>query len=128
MEQLSSLDAAFVDAEDQDRNASFAIASIAVFEGPAPSYEEFLAAIAQRLPLVPPYRRKLRKVPLGLARPFGLMSRPLPPISGILTPPPPGGDPQLRRLMARVATQRLDATTPCGSTGWSRGSIRVAGR
>ena len=34
MELLNSLDAAFVDAEDQDRNASFAIASIAVFEGP----------------------------------------------------------------------------------------------
>ena len=43
MEQLNSLDASFVDAEDQDQNASFAIASIAVFEGPAPSYEEFLA-------------------------------------------------------------------------------------
>jgi diacylglycerol O-acyltransferase len=114
MEQLSSLDAAFVDAEDQDRNASFAIASIAVFEGPAPSYEEFLAAIAQRLPLVPPYRRKLRKVPLGLGPPvwvddpnFDLRYH-----VRHTALPAPGGDQQLRRLMARVMTQRLDRDYP----------------
>jgi WS/DGAT/MGAT family acyltransferase len=114
MEQLSSLDAAFVDAEDQDRNASFAIASIAIFEGPAPSYEEFLAAIAQRLPLVPPYRRKLRKVPLGLGPPvwvddpnFDLRYH-----VRHTALPAPGGDQQLRRLMARVMTQRLDRDYP----------------
>src|ERR1035437_4583910 len=46
MEKLNSLDARFVDAEDEDEQTSMAIASIAVFEGPTPSYEEFLAAIA----------------------------------------------------------------------------------
>ena len=69
MDQLNSLDASFVDAEDQGDNASFAIASIAVFQGPAPSYEEFLASVQRRLPLVPIYRRKLRKVPLGIGPP-----------------------------------------------------------
>jgi len=44
MQRLNPMDAQFVDAEDQDRHASFAIASIAVFEGPAPSYGEFLGA------------------------------------------------------------------------------------
>ena len=63
MQRLNPLDAQFVDAEDQDRHASFAIASTAVFEGPAPSYGEFLDAISARLPLVPMYRRKLRTVP-----------------------------------------------------------------
>jgi hypothetical protein len=33
MERLNPLDALFVDAEDQDRHTSMAIASIAVFEG-----------------------------------------------------------------------------------------------
>ena len=69
MDRLNSLDASFIDAEDQDRHASFAIASIAVFEGPAPSYEEFLAAIAGRLPLVPFYRKKLRMTPFRLGPP-----------------------------------------------------------
>ena len=76
MELLNSLDASFVDAEDQDQQTSFAIASIAVFEGPAPSYDEFLAAIQRRLPLVPLYRRKLRKVPLSLGPPVWVDDRP----------------------------------------------------
>ena len=114
MQQLNSLDASFVDAEDQDHNASFAIASIAVFAGPAPSYEEFLASIAQRLPLVPIYRRKLRKVPLSLGPPvwvddpnFDLRYH-----VRQTALPAPGGDQQLRRLMARVMTQRLDRDYP----------------
>ena len=37
MDRLNPLDALFVDAEDADRHVSMAIASIAVFEGPAPS-------------------------------------------------------------------------------------------
>jgi WS/DGAT/MGAT family acyltransferase len=114
MQQLNSLDASFVDAEDQDRNASFAIASIAIFEGPAPSYEEFLAAIERRLPLVPLYRRKLRKVPLGIGPPvwvddpnFDLRYH-----VRQTALPAPGGDQELQRLMARVMTQRLDRDYP----------------
>ena len=114
MDRLNSLDASFIDAEDQDRHASFAIASIAVFEGPAPSYEEFLAAIAGRLPLVPLYRKKLRTIPFRLGLPvwvddpnfdlrFHVRQTAL---------PAPGGDEQLRRLVARVMTQRLDRDYP----------------
>ena len=114
MELLNSLDASFVDAEDQDQNASLAIASIAVFESPAPTYEEFLTAIAGRLPLVPLYRRKLRKVPFNLGPPvwvddpnFDLRYH-----VRQTALPAPGGDQQLRRLMARVMTQRLDRAYP----------------
>ena len=112
--QLNSLDAAFVDAEDQDRNASFAIASIAVFEGPAPAYEEFLTAIAGRLPLVPLYRRKLRKVPFSLGPPVWVDDPDFDLRYHIRQTalPAPGGDLQLRRLMARVMTQRLDRDYP----------------
>jgi len=114
MELLNSLDASFVDAEDQDHQTSFAIASIAVFEGPAPSYEEFLTAIQRRLPLVPLYRRKLRKVPLSLGPPVWVDD----PHFDIryhvrhTALPAPGGDEQLRKLMARVMTQRLDRDYP----------------
>ena len=69
MDRLKPLDAAFIDAEDEDRHASLAIASIAVFEGPVPSHEEFLAHLTGRLPQVPLYRRKLRTVPFRLGRP-----------------------------------------------------------
>ncbi len=69
MDRLKPLDAMFIEAEDQDENTSMAIASIAVFEGPAPSHKEVLALVADRLPLVPRYRQKLRSVPFRLGRP-----------------------------------------------------------
>ena len=114
MERLNPLDAQFVDAEDEDRHASFAIASIAVFEGPAPSYDEFLDAIAARLPVVPLYRRKLRTVPFRLGPPvwvddpnFDLRYH-----VRQTALPAPGGDEQLAKLMARVMGQRLDRDYP----------------
>jgi diacylglycerol O-acyltransferase len=114
MELLNSLDASFVDAEDQDRQTSFAIASIAIFEGPAPSFEEFVAAIERRLPLVPLYRRKLRKVPLNLGSPVWVEDPNFDLRYHIRQTalPAPGGDQELRRLMARVMTQRLDRDYP----------------
>ena len=69
MERLGPLDAVFVDAEDESQNTSMAIASIAVFEGPVPPHEEVLAAVADRLPLMPRYRQKLQPVPFRLGRP-----------------------------------------------------------
>lgn len=114
MDRLSPLDAEFVEAEEEDRHISMAIASIAVFEGPAPSYDEFVTAIDQRLPLVPRYRQKLRTVPLRLGPPvwiddpgfdirFHIRQTAL---------PKPGGDAELARLMGRVMAQRLDRDRP----------------
>ena len=114
MQRLNPLDAQFVDAEDQDKHASFAIASTAVFEGPAPSYGEFLNAIAARLPLVPMYRRKLRTMPFRLGPPvwvgdpdFDLRYH----IRHTALPTPGDAD-QLSKLIARVMSQRLDRAYP----------------
>ena len=114
MQRLNPMDAQFVDAEDQDGHASFAIASTAVFEGPAPSYGEFLDAISARLPLVPMYRRKLRTVPFRLGPPvwvddpdFDLRYH----VRHTALPAPGGAD-QLSRLIARVMSQRLDRAYP----------------
>jgi WS/DGAT/MGAT family acyltransferase len=114
MERLKPMDAQFIDAEDDDKHASFAIASIAVFEGPVPSYDEFMTALEARLPQVPIYRRKLRTVPFNLGPPvwvddpdfdlrYHLRQTAL---------PAPGGDEQLNSLMARVMAQRLDRDYP----------------
>jgi diacylglycerol O-acyltransferase len=114
MDRLKPLDAVFIDAEDEDPHTSMAIASTAVFEGPAPSRKEFLAFIAGRLPQVPLYRRKLRTVPLHLGRPvwvedpdfdLGYHVR-------FTALPEPGGDQQLAELIARVMSQRLDRDHP----------------
>jgi WS/DGAT/MGAT family acyltransferase len=114
MDRLNPLDASFIDVEDGDPHASMAIALIAVFEGPSPSYEEFLAFLAGRIPLVARYRQKLRQVPFRLGAPvwvddphfdlrYHLRQTAL---------PGPGGDEQLSRLIARVMGQRLDRDYP----------------
>ena len=114
MDRLNPLDAVFIDAEDEDRHTSMAIASIAVFEGPSPSRDEVLSFLAGRLPLVPRYRQKLRTVPFRLGRPvwvddpgFDLSYHVRQTV--LLAP---GGDQQLSELLARVMSQRLDRDYP----------------
>ncbi|RSM49320.1 wax ester/triacylglycerol synthase family O-acyltransferase [Actinoplanes sp. ATCC 53533] len=114
MEYLSPLDASFLDVEDEDPHASLAIASIAVLDGPPPGQAEFAEAIRARLPLVPRYRQKVRRVPFNLGRPvwvddpdfdldFHLRRTAL---------VAPGDDAALQRLVGRVMTQRLDRERP----------------
>ena len=114
MDRLNPLDAVFVDAEDGDPHVSMAIASIAVFEGPAPSHEEFLAYLAGRLPRVPRYRHKLRTVPFRLGRPVWVEDPDFDLRYHVRRTalPAPGGDQQLAELMARVMSQRLDRDHP----------------
>src|SRR6266480_1399 len=104
MDRLNPLDALFVDAEDEDRRTSMAIASIAVFEGPPPSHEEVLTSLSGRLPLVPRYRQRLHTEPLRLGRPvwvddpnFDLRYH-----VRRTALPAPGTDKELSQLMARV--------------------------
>jgi diacylglycerol O-acyltransferase len=114
MDRLNPIDAQFIDAEDEDKHTSMAIASIAVFEGPTPSYDELLTSLAERLPLVPRYRQKLRMVPFRLGPPvwvddphFDLRYH-----VRQTALPAPGGDAELGKLMARVMGQRLDRDYP----------------
>ncbi len=114
MDRLNPLDAVFVDAEDEDRHTSMAIGSIAVFEGPPPSYEEVVTYLAGRLPRVPRYRQKLRTVPFRLGRPVWVED----PAFDIryhvrrTALVAPGGDEQLAQLVGRVMSQRLDRDHP----------------
>jgi WS/DGAT/MGAT family acyltransferase len=118
MERMSPLDAGFIDLEDEDRHASLAIASVAVLEGPAPSYEEFLTAVGGRLPLMPRYRHRARHIPFDLGRPVWVEDPHFDLRYHIRQTalPAPGGDEQLRRLMERVMAQRLDRERPLWET------------
>jgi WS/DGAT/MGAT family acyltransferase len=114
MQRLNPMDAQFVGAENEDAHASMAIALSAIFEGPAPSYGEFLASVADRLDAAPILRRKLRTVPFNLGPPvwaddpdFDLRYH-----VRQTALPRPGSDEQLGNLMARVMGQRLDRDYP----------------
>jgi diacylglycerol O-acyltransferase len=114
MDRLNPLDAVFVDAEDANPHTSMAIASIAIFEGPVPSHEEFLAHMAGRLARVPRYRQKLRTVPFRLGRPVWVDDPDFDLRYHVRRTalPAPGADQQLADLMARVMSQRLDRDHP----------------
>ncbi|MFR9802396.1 wax ester/triacylglycerol synthase family O-acyltransferase [Pseudonocardia sp. RS010] len=111
---MTPLDAAFLQAEDAEPAASLAIASIAVFEGPPPGYAAFRAHLAGRLPLVPRYRQRAVRVPFDLGPPVWI-DDPHFDIDHHLVRtalPSPGGDAELRGLMARVMATRLDRDRP----------------
>ena len=67
MERMSTLDAGFFFVEHE--NVPMHIGSLAVFEGPAPAYDDLLRLLAAKLPLVPRYRQVVRTPPLQIFRP-----------------------------------------------------------
>lgn len=114
MDRMSPLDAAFLDAEDEESNTNMAIASFAVFDGPVPTQSEFEAALASRLPLIPRYRQVVRRPPLDLAAPLWVDDPDFDLSFHVrrTAVPAPGGDAEVFRLIARVMSQRLERSRP----------------
>jgi diacylglycerol O-acyltransferase len=111
-ESLTALDASFLEIEDDA--AHMHVASVMTFEGEAPSYEEFLEAVEERLHLVPRYRQRVAFVPLGGGLPrwvddphFNLRYH-----IRHSALPGPGREEQLRSLAGRVFAQPLDLDKP----------------
>jgi len=116
MDRMSPLDAMFLHVEDGVSHMH--IASCAIFEGPAPDFDDLAALIRSKLPLVPRYRQRVRFVPGGVGRPvwvddahfrleYHLRHTAL---------PAPGSDDELRRLMGRLMSQELDRHRPLWET------------
>jgi WS/DGAT/MGAT family acyltransferase len=112
MDRMSPLDASFLHVENAVSHMH--IGSVAIFEGPAPIYEDFEAMVAAKLRAVPRYRQKVRFVPLQLGRPvwvddshfnLGYHLRHTALAS-------PGGDRELRNLVGRLMSQQLDRHRP----------------
>jgi WS/DGAT/MGAT family acyltransferase len=114
MDRLTPLSAAFLQAEDADPTTSMAIASAAILTGPVPTQEEFVAHIRGRLPLVPRFRQKVRRVPFDLAAPVWVDDPDIDVSWHVRRTalPQPGGTAELHRLIARVMSQRMDRTRP----------------
>ncbi len=112
MDRMSALDAGFFYAESE--NTPMHVGSVAVFEGPAPTYGDVVRLILGKLPSVPRYRQRVRPVPMQLGRPIWVDD----PHFQILyhvrhtAVPRPGSDEQLRNLAGRVLGQRLDMAKP----------------
>ena len=111
-DRLTALDASFLHLEDASSHMH--VASVMLFDGDPPPYDELLESIDRRLHLVPRYRQKLAYVPLGQGRPrwvddphlnlrYHVRSTAL---------PSPGSEEQLRNLAGRVFAQQLDRDKP----------------
>jgi diacylglycerol O-acyltransferase / wax synthase len=111
-DRLTGLDTSFLHLEDATSHMH--VASVMIFEGPPPPYDELLEAFERRLPLVPRYRQRLALVPLGQGRPkwvddphlnlrYHVRSAAL---------PSPGSEDQLKDLAGRVFSQHLDRDKP----------------
>ncbi len=111
-ERLSPLDASFLHVEDDVSHMH--IASVAIFEGPPPLFDDVVAMVRGKLPLVPRYRQVVRFVPLDLGRPVWVDD----PHFNLnyhvrhTALPAPGGESELRRLVGRVMGQQLDRAKP----------------
>ncbi|OBH60283.1 wax ester/triacylglycerol synthase family O-acyltransferase [Mycobacterium sp. E2479] len=114
MEQLTALDAGFLEAEDSDPHVSLAVGAVSVVEGPLPSYGEFVSTVAERMPAIKRFKQVLRTHPLDL-RPPEWVDDPHFDISRHvhrLALPHPGGDTELFEAIATLMERRLDRERP----------------
>jgi diacylglycerol O-acyltransferase len=111
-DRLTGLDASFLHMERA--GAHMHVASTIIFEGPAPTHQEFRDHIASRLHLVPRFRQKLRFVPFDQGRPVWVDDPHLNLDYHVRQSalPAPGSEEQLRNLAARVFSQQLDRSKP----------------
>ncbi|MDV3124332.1 wax ester/triacylglycerol synthase family O-acyltransferase [Mycobacterium sp. 21AC1] len=114
MEQLSVLDAGFLEAEDSDRHVSLAIGAIAVLAGPMPDVDRVVASLAERALAVPRLHQLLRTQPFDLGVPQWMEDPNFDPSHHIrhAALPRPGGDAALHRWAAEVMERRLDRDRP----------------
>jgi len=131
-DRLTALDASFLHLEDASSHMH--VASVMLFEGEPPPYDELLESIDRRLHLVPRYRQKLAYVPLGQGRPRWVDDPHLNLRYHVRATalPSPGSEGQLRALVGRVFAQQLDRDKPLWEIwiveGLERGGGEAAAR
>jgi WS/DGAT/MGAT family acyltransferase len=112
LDRLSATDASFLSHENEA--AHMHIGAVLVFEGPPPSYDEFVEHVEARLHLVPRFRQKLAFPPLQSGRPVWVDDARLNIEYHVRhsSLPAPGDDHQLALLIGRLFSQQLDRSKP----------------
>jgi diacylglycerol O-acyltransferase / wax synthase len=112
-DRLTGLDSAFLHLEEHG-SAHMHVASVMVFEGQAPAYEQLVEHVLSRLHLVPRYRQRLAFVPFGQGRPVWTDDPHFNPRYHIRHTglPRPEDETELKQLAGRLFSQRLDRSKP----------------
>jgi WS/DGAT/MGAT family acyltransferase len=112
LDRLTAVDASFLANEGDASHMHIGAAMI--FEGPPPRYVDLVEHVRSRLKLVPRFRQKLVVPPIEAGRPlwaddvnFNLSYH-----IRHTALPQPGGEEQLRQLVGRIFSQKLDRSKP----------------
>ncbi|OBH15938.1 WS/DGAT/MGAT family O-acyltransferase [Mycolicibacter sinensis] len=114
MEQLTTLDAGFLEAEDSDRRISLAIGGLIVLEGPPPDYATLFATLGARISACRRFGQKLQLHPFDLAPPRWVPDPDFDMAHHLrrVALPRPGGDAELYDFVADQMAHRLDRDRP----------------
>jgi diacylglycerol O-acyltransferase / wax synthase len=112
LDRLSSIDASFL--TNETSNAHMHVGAVMIFEGPPPAYEDLLEHVRSRVQLVPRFRQKLAFPPLETGRPFWVDDPNFNTAYHLRHSalPSPGSEEQLRNIVGRVFSQKLDRSKP----------------
>jgi WS/DGAT/MGAT family acyltransferase len=114
MEQLTTLDAGFLEAEDSDRHISLAIGGLVILEGPPPDYAALVSALGARISGCRRFGQKLQVHPFDLAPPQWVADPDFDMGHHLrrVALPGPGGDAELFGFVADQMARRLDRDRP----------------
>ncbi len=112
LDRLTATDASFIVSETGPSHMH--VGGIMIFEGPPLPYEAILRQIESRLDLVPRYRQRLLIPRFEMGRPLWIDDTRFDLTYHIrhTALPPPGSTEELKRMTARVFSQRLDRSKP----------------
>jgi WS/DGAT/MGAT family acyltransferase len=115
MEQLTGLDATFLSMENKTTYGH--VTALSIYdesEAGEVSIQEMRALVEERLHLIPPMRRRLAPIPLGLDHPFWIEDPDFDLDYHLrhIAVPAPGSNGQLAELAARIAARHLDRAHP----------------
>jgi diacylglycerol O-acyltransferase / wax synthase len=116
LQQLTGIDASFLYMETGRSYGH--VSGLSIFQRPDDPdyqpYEAFRRQVESRLPLLPPFRRRLVEVPFGLDHPYWVNDPEFDIDYHIryVAVPPPGGIDQLCALVGRVIGRPLDRSRP----------------
>lgn len=114
MDQLTTLDAGFLKAEDSDRHVSLAIGGVAIIDGSPPDYGTLKRILAERIQAIPRCTQVLQMQPFDMGAPKWVEDRRFDLTRHVRRAalPRPGDDSELFRFVADVLERRLDRDRP----------------
>ena len=114
MEQLTTMEASFLEAENADRHLSLAIGGLAVIEGPVPEYDALIALLSERIRPIPRCTQVVHMRPFEFAPPQWVDDARFDISHHVrrVAVPHPGDDAELFRVIADLMERRLDRDHP----------------